>query len=680
MSSATAGAPQEPAAGAAPWRSQLIVATPTLVVVGVALAWAWSYGGFPATHWYPGAVGLVLVLAALVVGLRPAIRELPQSLQIALGALALFTAWSFASILWAESQGVAWDGANRTLLYLVMFAIPALSRLDGPRALLVVGGWTIGILVLAVWVLIKLPDAVGPGRAVLGPGLAAPVGYSNAEACLWLMAAWPALLLSSRAALPPVLRGLFAGGALVLFDVALLSESHGAVIAAGICLVVLLVALPGRVRMLLTLVAVACGAALTAPHAIDVSKARRAAGATTGELASLATPVLSIAVALAAAVTIAALLERHRPPSPATIRRVNRAVATTAVAAMVLGAAAILGATGNPIDTVNDKWDSFKRPTTVAGAGGGSLADFGGARYDYYRVALDVIVDHPVRGVGADNFAQDYAARGRASEFPAYVHSIELRTVLHTGAVGGLLLAIALGAALFGASRAARARSPFGAATAGAAVMVFVHWFVQGSADWFWEFPALGGAVFAMLGVACGLAPRRDAGKRSRAPRAARLGGMVAVAALLVACCASFAAPWMSAIETQRAGQVWPIDADAAFRKLHVAADLNPLSSRPALVEGTIALRLGRLEHARDAFIRALKRDPRESYAMLALGAISSQRGDRTRALVYVRRASKLNRQDAVTLGALQEVRAGRRIRPSALLRQYELLARSAQR
>jgi len=680
VSSPTAGAPQEPAAGASSWRSELIVATPTLVVVSVAHAWAWSYGGFPATHWYPGAVGLVLVLAALVAGLRPAIRELPRPLQIALGALALFTAWSLASILWADSQGVAWDGANRTLLYLVMFAIPALSRLDGPRALLVVGAWTIGILVLAVWVLVKLPDAVGPGRAVLGPGLAAPVGYANAEACLWLMAAWPALVLSSRAALPPALRGLFAGGALVLFDVALLSESHGAVIAAGICLVVLLVALPGRVRVLLTLVPVVVGAVLTAPHAIDVSDARRASGAATGELASLATPVLGIAVALAAVVTVAALLERRRPPGPVTIRRMNRAVATTAAAATVLGTVVILAATGNPIDTINDGWDSFKRPTAVAGTGGGSLADFGGARYDYYRVALDVIVDHPVRGVGADNFAQDYAAHGRAGEFPAYVHSIELRTLLHTGAVGGLLLAIALAAALFGASCAARARSRVGAAAAGAAVMVFVHWFVQGSTDWFWEFPALGGAAFAMLGVACGLVPRRDAAKRSRAPRAVRLGGMVAAVVLLVACCASLAAPWTSAIETQRAARVWPIDADAAFRKLHLAADLNPLSSRPALVEGTIALRLDRLEHARDAFTSALERDPRESYATLALGAIASQRGDRTRALVYLRRAAKLNRQDAVTLGALRDVRAGRRIRIPALLRQYELLARSAQR
>lgn len=664
------------------WRVDVVATAPALVVVAVALAWSWSYGGFLATHWYPGAVAFVLLLAALVVGGRVSVRELPRSVQIALGAFALFTAWSFASIAWADAQGVAWEGANRTLLYLAMFAVPALSRLHGRRALLVVSVWTVGILVLAVWVLVKLPDAVGPGRAVLGPGLAAPIGYANAEACLWLMAAWPALVLSSRAALPPVLRGLFAGAAVILFDVAILGESRGAVVAVCICLVVLLVALPGRVRMLAALVPVGLGLAVTAPHVIDVSAARRAAGTPIGDIASLATPVLGVALLVAVFVasllaTIAALRTRLPPPSDATVRRVNAAVLAAAAVAVLLGSAGFVAVTGNPIDTAQDKWESFKLGATVDPATG-SVRGFGGARYDYYRVALDVIAEHPVRGVGADNFAQDYAQHGRALEFPSYVHSIELRTLLHTGIVGVLLLAVALGAALLGALRAARAGPPLAAAAAAAAAMVFVQWLVQGSADWFWEFPALGGAAFAMLGVACGALPRRAAIAPGRAPRVLRLGAAAGAGALVVACCVSLAGPWMSAIEVQRAGRVWPADADAAFRQLGVAADLNPLSPRPALTEGTIALRLGRLDHARAAFARALQRDPRDSYAPLALGAIASQRGDRRQALAYLRRAARANRQDAITSGALDTVRAGRRIDIASLLSQFNLLAQQA--
>jgi O-antigen ligase len=521
---------------------------------------------------------------------------------------------------------------------------------------------------------------------VLGPGLAAPVGYANAEACLWLMAAWPALVLSSRAALAPALRGLFAGGALVLFDVSLLGESRGALAAATICLAVLLVALPGRVRALLALVPVGIGAALTAPHVIDVSAARRAAAAPVGDLASLATPVLAAGAVVAAIVTALALLERRRPPSVATARRARRAIGAAAIVLAAVGAGAALVVTGNPVDSVHDRWDSFTRGAAVRPDG--SPAGFGGARHDYYRVAFDVIAEHPVRGVGADNFAHDYAARGRAVEFPSYVHSIELRTLVHTGAVGALLLAIALGAALSAAWRGTRAgRVACAAAVAG--VMVFAQWFVQGSADWFWEFPALGGAAFAMLGVACALAPRRvarpaDAGLPDASPppnarRPPRRAETIARVALVTACCLSVGAPWASAILTQRAGRAWPVDAGAAFRQLGVAADLDPLSPRPALAEGTIALRLNRLDRARAAFRRALDRDPREAYATLALGAIASQ-DDRARALVYLRRAARLNRQDAVTLEALQTVRAGRPIDIPGLIDRFEQLAREARR
>ncbi len=656
------------------WRRHALAAAPALAVVGVTLAWSWSYGGYEPTRWYPGALGLTLVLAAVLLGLRPPIRDLPGCAQLALAALALFTAWSFASILWAEAKGTAWDGANRTLLYLVIFAIFALGRLDAPRATALLGAWTLGILTLAVAVLLELPGAVGPGNAVLGTGLAAPIGYANAEACLWLMAAWPALLLASRSALPPVLRGLFAAGAVVLVDLALLGESRGAVIAAGVCLIVLLGALPGRGRTLLTVVPVLAGAALSAPHALAFLRAGRAAAPTSSDLAGSPASVLGAALAVAALVAALALRERRRPSRPVGAPRTRRVPRALAVAAVLLGVAGAALAGGRLAGAVRDEWSSFTRATVGARSAGAPAADLGGARYDYYRVAVDIVAAHPLAGIGADNFAEEYAAHGRASEFPAYVHSVELRTLVHTGLVGGLLLGLALAGALRGARRAARI-SP----VAAGALMVFAQWFVQGSVDWFWEFPALGGAAFAMLGLACGMAPRRPREVRAGAPaRTPRLAVAVAVA-LIGAGCASLAAPWTAAIETARAGRVWPLDPGAAFRQLELAADLNPLSTRPALIEGTIALRLGRLDHAADAFHRALARDPGEPYATLVLGAIASQRGDRAGALAYVTRAARLNPQDVVTLRSLALVRAGHPIDLPRLLAQYAAVAALAQ-
>jgi tetratricopeptide (TPR) repeat protein len=656
------------------WRHHTLATTPALTVVGVTLAWSCSYGGYAPTHWYPGAVGLTLVLAAVLLGVRPSIRDLARGAQVALAALALFTAWSFASILWAEAKGTAWDGANRTLLYLVIFAIFALGRLDGAGATAVLGAWTLGILALGVAVLLELPGAVGPGHAVLGPGLAAPIGYANAEACLWLMAAWPALLLASRSALPPVLRGLFAGGALVLADLALLGESRGAVIAAGVCLIVLLGALPGRAQTLMAVVPVVAGAALTAPHALGFLRAGGAAAPTSSDLAGSSSSVLGAALGIGALGGALAVLERRRPSRSVLAPRRKRVPRVLAAATVLLGVACAVLAGGSLAGAVGDEWSSFTHGTVDARTGRGPGADLGGARYDYYRVAVDIIATHPLGGIGADNFAEEYAARGRASEFPAYVHSVELRTLVHTGLVGGLLLGLALIGALCGALRAARL-SP----VAAAGLMVFAQWFIQGSVDWFWEFPALGGAAFAMLGLACGMPPRRPRATPVRVrARASRLVVLVA-AALIGVGCVSLAAPWTSAIETARASRVWPLHPDAAFRQLELAADLNPLSTQPALIEGTIALRLDRLDRAAAAFRRALARDPGEPYATLALGAIAAKLGDRARALEYVTRAAHLNPQDVVTLRSLAVVRAGRPIDIPALLAEYAAVAALAQ-
>src|SRR5215217_7418678 len=79
------------------------VVVPALVAVGVLIALAATEAGFHARHWY--AAGLFL--------------------------LAAYTAWSYLSIAWADQPGPAWDGANRTAMYLVLVALFALWPLTG---------------------------------------------------------------------------------------------------------------------------------------------------------------------------------------------------------------------------------------------------------------------------------------------------------------------------------------------------------------------------------------------------------------------------------------------------------------------------------------------------------------------------------------------------------------------
>src|SRR5258707_13640721 len=96
---------------------------PALAAIALFVVWATDQGGSPVTHWGPG--GLVVLgllgIAVFAVGLRA--REIPLAVRIALGCLAGYTALSFLSIAWAAVPGDAWEGADRTLLYLLVFAL-----------------------------------------------------------------------------------------------------------------------------------------------------------------------------------------------------------------------------------------------------------------------------------------------------------------------------------------------------------------------------------------------------------------------------------------------------------------------------------------------------------------------------------------------------------------------------
>src|SRR5208282_6780207 len=106
-------------------------------------------------------------------------------------------------------------------------------------------------------------------------------------------------------------------------------------------------------------------------------------------------------------------------------------------------------AAGNPVTRVRHGWDTFKSGYAATNSSGSRLTSgLGSNRYDFYRVALDEFAAHPLLGIGADNFQQQYLAHGRSRETPHYPHSVELRTLTETGLVGALLALVGLGAAL----------------------------------------------------------------------------------------------------------------------------------------------------------------------------------------------------------------------------------------
>jgi hypothetical protein len=346
------------------------------------------------------------------------------------------------------------------------------------------------------------------------------------------------------------------------------------------------------------------------------------------------------------------------------------------------------GVGGKLITRVRHSWESFEGGySTTATSGNRLLSGLGSNRYDFYRVALDEFTAHPLIGIGVDNFQQQYLRLGRSQETPHYPHSVELRTLTQTGLLGALLAIIGLGAALVAGWRAMRRADPMGRAVVAAALGGFVYWAVHGSFDWFWEFAGLGAPAFALLGIACSLAPRTPSewpargaplSGSARAPQMRRIPVWLSAAAGIAAALAvllSLATPWLSEREIQSAARIWPKAPLAAYARLDDAAKLNPLGDRAYLVEGSIALRFGDLARAEHAFSLALERVPDDAYAALELGAIASESGEGARALVLLERAVHLDPRDPLTRRALQTVRIGRRVDLRALNRSILLRA-----
>src|SRR4051794_4058790 len=129
---------------------------PALAAVVLFVVWATDDAAQAPTTWLPGALLLALLLAICAWTLPLRARALPRALQVALGALAAFTVWSYLTILWARDEGIAWDGANRTLLYLVVFALFALWPQRSAGAAVVIGAWTLGIAAVALGTAIQI--------------------------------------------------------------------------------------------------------------------------------------------------------------------------------------------------------------------------------------------------------------------------------------------------------------------------------------------------------------------------------------------------------------------------------------------------------------------------------------------------------------------------------------------
>lgn len=656
--------------------TRVLAAAPiTLPMLGGAAILLWMAAeriGFPPSVWLPGGLALLGLLAVAGVTLPHERPWLPAPVAIAAGALAAFTAWSYLTIVWAGDPGLALEGANRTALYLVVFLLFAAWGQRGTAGAVVGVTLVAGVGAIGLVQLARVARAADDSLFTDGR-LAALSGYQNADAALWLMAAWAALAGAGGRAGPAWLRAGLVALAVVLADLALMAHSRGAILAAPFLAVALIAVSRAKVLTLVALGAAAAAVAVSAPTVLAVRDRVLDEAPKDGWLASgpRATVLAALGAGVVAGLVSGWLASRPRPHRPERAKLPARWVAALAGLALLTAGGVALAAGAER--HAREAWDSFAEGSQPAQGDRDRLTSgLGSNRHDFYRVALDAFAGRPLHGVGADNFAQDYLRERRSEETPAYPHSIQMRTLSQTGLVGGALLAIALAAGLLGALRGTR-RPGAGGPVAAGGLLAFLYWLVHGSVDWFWEFAGLGGLAFAGLGLACSLAPRGALWEWARPPL--RTLGGAAAWPLALALAAAFAGPWLAGRQVQLAAGDVARDPARALARLQEAERLNPFSAQPARVAGTIALRIGDVAVARDWFRAALDRVPDDAYATFELGAIEATYGDRRTARRLLERARALNPRDPLTRQALAGVRAGRPVSVEEL--NAELLRRA---
>jgi Flp pilus assembly protein TadD len=647
----------------------LLAGAPALLIL---IWWVTREGGYFERSWMPGAVLLVAVGAASVIALRADIALPSRPARIAVAAFGGYGAWSFASILWAAAPGDALEGSQRALLYLVSFALFALLPWT-PRTLLVaLLAFIATMTIVGVVTALRLAGDAPFADLFIDARLRAPVGYHNAAAALWTMAAVPALVLAARSELPIWLRPPLLAAATLLLGLAILCQSRGWLYTLPLVLLAALLLSPDRLKLVPF---AAFGLGEVAIAARDLLAVNRAgAGMAPADAEQLVRPVLDGAMTTLGACTAGALVagialvyaERVLRERIVLGRRARRLIGAALAAALVGGGsgAAIVVTHGDPLGGLNSAWTQFTDINSPAVAGEAHLATLGSTRYDFWRVALDAWRDHPIAGLGQDNFADVYARDRRSSfEEPRWVHSLPLRLLAHTGIVGAALFLAFLAAIAVAVVCVWRsARAPAAQAAAGAALLPAVVWLTHGSVDWLWEFPALSCAAVAFAGAALALGRgAADGGaepasaKPPRSPRAQRaimagaLAAVLAVTALMVP-------SLISDSEVTNAARRWRADPARAFERLKLARALNPLTARPWLVEGQIHARRRELAAAQTAFAHASDNQPDAWYPRFARGLIASAAGDPAEARRWLRAAQQRSPLDPIVADALRRV------------------------
>lgn|GEM_PF-1090079 len=445
---------------------RLLNALPPALLLGVWLYLAFHYGGFLQRQWLLPGLGVAAL--ATVAALLTAYPRRPRSLSLGvLGLFALYALWVGYSARWAGSVDAVWDETARTGLYLLVLGI-ALTFLTDAHArralrylLLLAAVVLLGVVCQRLW-------TADPGTITLlftGKRFSYPASYPNNAAALFLVLFWPLVWLATDRTERSPVRALSLGAASGLLCLAVLTQSRGAFWALVFTTLLTFALTPSRLRTLV-FVLVPIGLlvwSFPALNAYWLNGPVEEGGFTAARI------VLEAAVVATVVGLVLSLLEHWVQVSGRMKLVFGTTVLVGVLALSLYGYAALERRVGEPRVWLAESWERFTAdelttlPVRADPGGSGAPADGAGAgsnaagtpaapasrfatvstsgRWDIWRVAWREFRAHPWTGVGAGNFVFSHdRLRTSQNAKPRQPHSLELRALSETGAVGAALL------------------------------------------------------------------------------------------------------------------------------------------------------------------------------------------------------------------------------------------------
>jgi hypothetical protein len=598
-----------------------------LAAVGAVLVWwGWKQGAYFGPVFYPGAIG-IFCLVGLYVLIVPFPGRLDGPARIAVLAMAGLALWTLLSVFWTPIPGAAVEYGERVFVYAALFllaiwATRALgARMDMALLSVAVAGAALGIATTialgtrtdVTWLLHE--DAT----------LRFPIGYRNANACFFLTTLWALLGLAMPRERHWALRALAIACGTVVVDLAFLSQSRGSIPAFLLALLVFVALNRHRLRGA-TMAALALVPAIpAAPAILAVYRYGKADPGVVGPLHHAAAWVgLSALISLVLAALVLGAIDPRLRLGDARVRAISWAGAVAAALVVVVGAGVYLAGHGGPVHFVDQRVKQFDKVgyPNLHGQGVRFGVNVGSNRHDFWRVAADEGLAHPVLGAGAGSFQFAYLKHGRSGETPHDPHSLEALVFSELGFPGAIALIVFLVACVLAIFRSRRRGPPTVTALVAAAAAGGTQWFVHTSYDWFWQYPAIAAAGLVMLGIAC--APGLDADDtegsegivRSVRFTAAAVVGLLALAAVPLFLAASY---------TRRAEGEAERDPAAAVADYKRAGQLNPLIDGPLIGKALVESRVGDDALAAQTLREASDRVPDDYVPYYLLGEILAE-------------------------------------------------------